>query len=151
MPLELPDYKTIVDLFKAGMTLEAQEKVMTLREAALELRADNLELKQQVADLEAALQAKGDWEMEKKRYALVVVVRSAQAFVVREEFANGETPQFLCANCFENGRKSPLNIVRPKGQMLNLVCPNCGATQDTGMNGFDAPKYAELYADRSRG
>ena len=49
--MSLPSYKDIVALLKAGATIEAQEKIMELREAALELQNENISLKQQVREL----------------------------------------------------------------------------------------------------
>ena len=45
MALPIPSYKEIADLFKKGATLEAQEKIMELREAALACREENISLK----------------------------------------------------------------------------------------------------------
>lgn len=49
--VRIPDYSTIKDLLKMGLTIEAQEKIMALREAAVELKAENTELKEQLAEL----------------------------------------------------------------------------------------------------
>ena len=40
----IPKYKDIIDLVKKGSTIEAQEKIMQLREAAMELKEENLTL-----------------------------------------------------------------------------------------------------------
>lgn len=47
----LPDIKTITDLLKKGLTLEAQEQIMALREAAVDLKAENTDLKEQLAEM----------------------------------------------------------------------------------------------------
>ena len=50
----LPSFKVqdIVDLFKKGATIEAQEKIMKFREAALQLQEENLKLKEKIRELE---------------------------------------------------------------------------------------------------
>lgn len=48
----LPSYKDIIDLVKKGATLEAQEKIMELREASLELQEENILLREQVKELQ---------------------------------------------------------------------------------------------------
>ena len=60
----LPSYKDIVDLIKKGSTIEAHEKIMELREAAIQLQEENLELRQRLKALEEqiALRAKVVWE-----------------------------------------------------------------------------------------
>ncbi len=52
MAIPLPSYTEIVNLFKKGATLEAQEKVMELREAALACREENLKLRERLKKLE---------------------------------------------------------------------------------------------------
>ncbi len=51
----LPSYKDIVGLIKKGATLEAQEKIIELREACLEFQEEIAELKKQIEKLESAL------------------------------------------------------------------------------------------------
>ncbi len=60
----LPNYKDIVDLIKKGSTIEAQEKILELREAAMELQEENLALRAKVKSLEeqAELRQKVTWE-----------------------------------------------------------------------------------------
>lgn len=60
----LPDIKTITDLLKKGLTLEAQEQIMALREAAVDLKAENTELKEQLAEMKKKndIQDKIVWE-----------------------------------------------------------------------------------------
>lgn len=51
----IPKYGEIVDLIKKGSTLEAQEKIMELREAVVALEEDNSNLRRQVRELEEKL------------------------------------------------------------------------------------------------
>lgn len=69
--MALPSYKDIVDLIKKGATVEAQEQIMTLREAALELQEDNLALRERVKTLEEALRTKEQLHYDKNKYWLV--------------------------------------------------------------------------------
>lgn len=54
----LPNYKDIVDLVKKGSTIEAQEKIMELREGALALQEENIRLREQVKELEEIINKK---------------------------------------------------------------------------------------------
>ena len=51
--MTLPSYKDILELLKAGATIEAQEKIMELRQAALSIQEDNVQLRNRVLELEA--------------------------------------------------------------------------------------------------
>jgi len=52
----IPEYKEIIELLKKGLTLEAQEKIMELRVAALELQEENLKFRERIRQLEGELQ-----------------------------------------------------------------------------------------------
>ena len=49
--MALPSYKDIAELIKKGATIEAQEKIMELRESALALQEENINLKNQILEL----------------------------------------------------------------------------------------------------
>lgn len=54
----IPSYKDIIDLLKKGATIEAQEKIMELKEAVIELQEENQVLKSRVGELEKSLDRK---------------------------------------------------------------------------------------------
>ena len=66
----IPNYKDIVELIKKGATVEAQEKIMELREGALELQEENTALKTQVRELEEKLKIQGQLEFVEGVYWL---------------------------------------------------------------------------------
>ncbi|MEJ5375979.1 MAG: hypothetical protein WHX93_05330 [bacterium] len=68
--MALPTYKDIVDLIKKGATVEAQEQIMALREAALELQEQNIELRDRVRSLEEALRTRERLEFDGRTYWL---------------------------------------------------------------------------------
>ena len=71
MALPIPKYNEIIELVKKGATLEAQEKIMALREAALELQEDNIELKKKIKALEEAMEVKNKIRYEKPYYWMI--------------------------------------------------------------------------------
>lgn len=68
--MALPSYKDIVELMKKGATVEAQEKIMVLREGAIELQEENLGLRERVKALEEALRIKGQLSFDGSVYWL---------------------------------------------------------------------------------
>lgn len=56
--MPLPGYKEIIDLVKRGATVEAQEKIMELREASIELQEENFNLLEEVRFLRSKLEEK---------------------------------------------------------------------------------------------
>ena len=66
--MALPSSKVIVQLIEQGKKTEAQEQILALREAALELQEENTELKEKVRQLEKQLAIKGNLIFEKGVY-----------------------------------------------------------------------------------
>jgi len=66
--MAIPNYQDIVALIKKGATIEAQEKIMELREAALEFQNENLSLKNRVKELEATLALRDSLIWQKPYY-----------------------------------------------------------------------------------
>jgi len=59
---------------------------------------------------------------------------------------HGEPPHYLCANCFKQGKASPVNDMPAPGskdRWHSWYCPNCKSAPLTGYSGPDATKYAE--------
>lgn len=50
-----PSFQDVIKLIKAGATLEAQEKIVELRESMMNLQEDNLALRAEVQDLKEQL------------------------------------------------------------------------------------------------
>ena len=50
--MALPNYKDNFELVKTGATIEAQEKIMELRQAAMDAQEENIGLRRRVLDLE---------------------------------------------------------------------------------------------------
>jgi len=66
--MAIPSYTDIKDLVKKGLTIEAQEKIMELREAAITLQEENIALKERVKALEAAAKLRAEMIWEKPYY-----------------------------------------------------------------------------------
>jgi len=60
----IPSSKEIVELILKGSVIEAQEKIMEIRETAVRMQEDNLKLRQQIKVLEGEIAFRGKvvWE-----------------------------------------------------------------------------------------
>jgi hypothetical protein len=108
-----------------GAIIELQEIILSAREqqaAALE-RISQLE--KQVADFET-------WEAEKQRYELKSLPPGGLVHSIKEAMRNGEPPHYICANCFEHRKKSPLQSGGVNNGLESLTCNECGAKIRTG-------------------
>jgi hypothetical protein len=53
--MPLPSYKEIIELVKVGATIEAQERIMQLRQAALDSQEENIALRNEILELKAKI------------------------------------------------------------------------------------------------
>jgi hypothetical protein len=122
----LPKYKDIIELIKKGSTLEAQEKIMELREAAIELQDENQELRQKIKGLEEDLETKAKLKWEKPYYWLVGGEHKDGPFcqlcydkdkkLIRLQ--GGDRGSWRCHSCrsyFEDSTYTPPKVRRPRG------------------------------------
>lgn len=58
MAVPLPSYSELIALLKKGVTIEAQEQIMNLREAVTALQEENLSLKQEIIKVKEELEIK---------------------------------------------------------------------------------------------
>lgn len=86
--------------------IEAQSGLL----AAQEAQAANL---RRIDQLEQEIVQLKDWSAERERYEPVDIYRGSIAYMPKEGVEEGQPPHWLCANCFEQRRKSFLQF---KGQ-----------------------------------
>jgi hypothetical protein len=92
--IPIPSYSQITDLLKKGLTLEAQEEIMKLREAALELQGENLQLTQHLREANDKCQ-----KLEND-----VELKSKISFKNNVCWLEGDS-QPICPLCWEGNRK----------------------------------------------
>ena len=85
--MPLPSYKEIVELVKKGLTVEAQEKIMELREGALASQEETIKLREELASLKSQLNLQKSFRHERALY-----------------WRDGDTVPF-CPLCKENMQK----------------------------------------------
>lgn len=92
--IPLPSVGQITELIKKGATLEAQEQIMKLREAALELQGENLQLTQKLREAE-------DNCRELTEHA---ELKAKISFKNNVSWLEGD-PQPICPLCWEDRKK----------------------------------------------
>jgi hypothetical protein len=120
--ISLPDYKTIVELIKKGATIEAQEMIMSLREAAVDLKEENVALREKVKELEEALKVSGELSWDGRAYW-------------RRQTNTDQKDGPFCQACYDKERK----LVRlQSGALGNLPAWRCNVCASA------VPKEAKL-------
>jgi hypothetical protein len=100
--------------------------VIELQEKILAAQAAQLDLVQRVNDLENDLARLKTWEAEKERYELKQVAPGAMVYVPKESLRGDEPIHWLCANCFQNGKKRFLQESRGDASFVYHKCQECG-------------------------
>ena len=132
-----------------GKVIELQGALLDAQNSALAATASQFELLDKIRDLEAKLKERGDWETQRRRYLLVNPWRGpSQAYALREAEAGNERPHLLCSTCFHGERRVILNPVKNKDGWVQMVCPSCRSTMDTGYRGIGPATYAEAYVPK---
>ncbi len=104
--------KDILGLVKKGITIEAQEEKIKLREAILEFQEENLELKQKNKELEDKLNVKKN------------MVWKPPYYVITKEDGTEDSP--LCQNCYDSAGK--LIHLQNAGAQGSWECHCCNKT-----------------------
>jgi hypothetical protein len=125
----IPNYKDIVDLLKKGATVEAQEKIMELREAVLELQEENAVLKARTKELQDRLNIQGSLEFSEGIY-----------WMWNEDDAGDLSDKDgpFCQLCYDNDEKlirlQPYTSFGVRGERLSsgYRCLKCSHYYKTG-------------------
>lgn len=98
--------------------LAAQRGAMTAQANEATLLEEVRALKKKVTDLEA-------WETEKARYELAAIAPNVMVYSVKAAARGVEPPHYICANCYNAGRKSFLNQTANGSRIEIFECINC--------------------------
>jgi hypothetical protein len=125
-----------------GVILEAQHGLFSANEERAALMEKIRDSEQKIADLEA-------WDAEKQRYQLTDVGEGTFAYALKAAMSNGEPAHYICANCYEQSKKSVLHHMHSPGGMHVVSCPRCSAKMGI-RHGYQAPSYIQSEEERAR-
>lgn len=116
--------------FKAKL-LEFQSKLLDANSAVFSAQDERSALLERIGELEKELARFERWEAEKQRYELKETPGGGFAYSLKPEAQPPEPPHQICANCYQGGKKSILQLEAPNSVRQNfgtpqmLVCPEC--------------------------
>jgi hypothetical protein len=65
------------------------------------------------------------WDETKKRYQLISPTPGSFVYALKEESKGTEPPHWICATCYEDGRKSILQQLGEFYGVMRYICPHC--------------------------
>lgn len=128
--------KTALDIAKALWTIsdatERNSKIIDLQRAIGEAQMSAIQAREahaaqidQIRDLKEEIVRLEAWESEKERYELKVAEIGSTVYALKPSMSNGEPPHWLCANCYQQGKK---RILQGRGHASGgsrWTCPDC--------------------------
>jgi hypothetical protein len=134
------------DAERQAKIIELQSVILAAQSSAIAAKSEQYSMLEEVRAAKEELAKAKSWDTEKLRYQLVSPNAGSMVYAVKRSMANGEPPHYLCANCFKQGKTSPVNDTVPPGSKDRWhawYCPNCKSAPLNGYAGPADPKYAE--------
>ena len=123
---------TLFSEFQKGM-IHAQARELTQLAENLALLERNNDLEQQIVKFKS-------WETEKLRYSLVNPGALGFVYSLKESVKGSEPSHWICATCYQEGKKSILHTLNNDGWPL-IACPSCKTEIRSGSRGIPVPQY----------
>lgn len=124
--------------------IELQSAILAAQSNALAAQADQFTMIQRIRELEEEIARIKAWEEEKKRYQLVNPWQGAASLVyaVKESCKGAEPPHWICAKCYDDGRRTILQPKYDDRTYLLLFCATCKSDIHSGLRGVHRATYA---------
>ncbi len=134
--------KAMIDLrdtqaVQAKVMIDLNREIMSTQNSALAAYADQATLLEKIRSLESRVADLEAWEREKDRYKLKDFGCSTFAYALKPGMENGEPFHRICANCYQQRRKSILQSHGHYSGREKVTCDGCKAET---YHGFFRPR-----------
>lgn len=131
----LSSLKAARDVSKALLDLkvetDVQLRVIELQRLILSAQEETLNVQERIRTLEAELAKVDRWETKRQRYILGELGEGKFAYRLREQEVGGEPVHWICPNCYEDRRRSILQVVNYT-TYKSYDCQRCGIGIEVG-------------------
>lgn len=121
--------KAMVGLRDASMLqtkiIELQRAILEAQQSAFSAQNERTALIEQIESLERRVAEFEAWSTQKERYELKSLHRGSLAYAIKESVRGTEPPHYICANCFQENKKSILQGFTDYLGEHSLTCPRC--------------------------
>jgi DNA-directed RNA polymerase subunit RPC12/RpoP len=107
-----------------GQKVEFLSKLFDATNAMIVAQEERSALLERIRNLEKQNEQLKAWVAEKEKYELVALAPHVNALALKESMHKGEPPHYLCANCFDSGKKIGLHK-REYGYDDKYICNSC--------------------------
>lgn len=123
--------------------IELNEKIIDAQHRIFEANSAQTALVERVRELEGQIADMKNWDAQKERYQLVTPYTGIPVYALKKAMSNGEAAHYLCANCFQNGKRAFLQHGMTKDGWVTIVCSACRSEGRTSWRGVGPDMYAE--------
>jgi hypothetical protein len=145
--------KAMKDLHDAsivqGKVIELQGAILEAQQSLFSANQERAALVEKISSAEKKITELEAWSAEKQRYQLTNIGDGTFAYALKAGVSNGEPAHYICANCYEQSKKSVLHHMHSPGGMHVVSCPGCSAKLGI-RHGYQAPSYIQSEEDRAR-
>jgi hypothetical protein len=113
-------------------TVELNQKILSVQTALANAQAEQATLVQTISKLKKELARFETWKAEKHRYKLTEVASGVFTYVLQPETAAGEPSHWICASCYQKGKKSIPQGFNSTTFGWRHECPACKLKIETG-------------------
>lgn len=150
--LAMATFKNAVDIFKSlspnkkdsDKLLELHNSFHTLHATNLVLHSQNDELLKLKAELEKRLIKCNDFRKEKARYELREICSGVYLYATKESHKDKEPPHYICPNCYQEHRKSILQVKSRSSSGTTYQCTNPACKAQFTHRLGDPPSIGQL-------
>lgn len=127
-----------------GKVIELQSAILSAQSNALSANADQASMVEEIRALKEEVARVKAWETQKQRYKLYSPWAGSVVYSLKESVSQGEPPHWICAQCYENGKRSILQHRAREGGWATYVCGSCKSEVHSSHRGA---RQAEYVAD----
>jgi len=117
--------KTKVDSTVTEKAIESQGAIIALQNTMLTLQTEYQSLLQEKDRLEKLLIDMDQWETEAQKYQLTKVGNGAFVYALKADQADSAPEHWLCTTCYQQNRKSILQMAGKTLGRWYYECPKC--------------------------
>jgi hypothetical protein len=132
------------DAERQAKVIELQTVILAAQSSAIAAQSDQFTMLEEMRQLRDEIAKVRAWETQKQRYKMAVPFPGVTVYALLRSMSNGEPPHYICANCYQDGKRSMLQHNTTKNNWPALACAACkfeGRMPYAG--GIGPDKYAE--------
>ena len=130
---------------RQAKVIELQSVILAAQSSAIAAQSDQYAMLEEMRRLREENNQVKAWEKQKDRYQMVTPFTGVTVYALKKSVSDGEPPHYICANCYQRGKRSILQNGKNSVGWTILVCPSpdCKSEARTEYRGPVPASYAE--------